>query len=226
MYVFALSLFLLLGSSVYGAGTDLQTDGIEIKYLDPDGKEKQITVKRDKPQECSSIKISPKIWNSEFIKTKVPEKCKKSFVSTVGRISPIKVDGIETVGEFEVLEFLKFMKSSDSHLLIDTRFEDWYFASTIPSAVNIPFNYFNKAKFPDDFLDTLETLGVKIKKDGSYDFSKAKNILLFCNGAWCGQSPIAIENLIKLGYPKDKMLWYRGGLQSWMMLGFPTVQQE
>ena len=47
--------------------------------------------------------------------------------------------------------------------------------------------------------------------------------LLFCNGIWCVQSRLAIEKLIKMGYPREKLLWYRGGLQDWLALGFTTV---
>ncbi len=34
---------------------------------------------------------------------------------------------------------------------------------------------------------------------------------MFCNAIWCGQSPEAMKELIAIGYPQEKMKWYRGG---------------
>jgi len=107
-------------------------------------------------------------------------------------------------------------------LLIDARMLDWYLLSTIPSSINIPFKHFNPQKSPDEFEDVLDTIGV-VYENGKYDFSKAKTLLLFCNGAWCLQSPIAIKNLIKIGYPKEKLLWYRGGMYNWTLAGLTTI---
>jgi hypothetical protein len=36
---------------------------------------------------------------------------------------------------------------------------------------------------------------------------------------WCGQSPHAIKNLLALGYPAEKIYYYRGGMQAWQSLG-------
>ena len=47
---------------------------------------------------------------------------------------------------------------------------------------------------------------------------------MFCNGIWCGQSPEAMKELIAIGYPQEKMKWYRGGMQSWLSLGLTTVK--
>ncbi|MGD8572392.1 MAG: rhodanese-like domain-containing protein, partial [Gammaproteobacteria bacterium] len=45
-------------------------------------------------------------------------------------------------------------------------------------------------------------------------------------GMWCGQSPRAIKGLLKLGYPAEKISYYRGGMQSWQMLGLTVVIPE
>ena len=57
-----------------------------------------------------------------------------------------------------------------------------------------------------------------------FDFSDAKTLVLFCNGMWCGQSPNNIKNLLKFGYPADKLKWYRGGMQAWSILGLSTAK--
>ncbi|RLA60454.1 MAG: rhodanese-like domain-containing protein [Epsilonproteobacteria bacterium] len=132
-------------------------------------------------------------------------------------IEPFTVSpGVETYGELEVLDFISKKKG----IFIDARLANWYARSAIPSAVNIPFKIF----LTDTPLreKTLKDLGVGYTKDGQLDFSTAQTILLYCNGAWCGQSPTAINALIDLGYPKSKMKYYRGGMQAWQLLGLTT----
>jgi len=113
-------------------------------------------------------------------------------------------------------------------LLIDSRTEEWFIHSTIPTAVNVPYTYLKESQYPDEFNEILELFGVektKVEKTkNAYDFSSAKELLMFCNGAWCGQSPISMKILIKLGYPEEKMNWYRGGIQSWLSLNLPVIQ--
>ena len=46
---------------------------------------------------------------------------------------------------------------------------------------------------------------------------------MFCNGAWCGQSTESMKALTAIGYPEEKLKWYRGGMQSWLSLGLTTV---
>lgn len=133
-------------------------------------------------------------------------------------IEPFSVSkGIETFGELEVLDFI----SNQKGLFIDARLPNWFFKSAIPSAINMPFKVFlSESKKRDKFL---KRLGAKKSKKGTWNFSKVKTILFYCNGAWCGQSPTAINALIALGYPKSKMKYYRGGMQSWQMLGLTTI---
>lgn len=132
-------------------------------------------------------------------------------------IEPFKVsDTVETYGELEVLDFLENKKG----LFIDARLEDWYAQSAIPGAVNIPFKLFLSDSPERDKI--LTDLGGQ-KKGAAWDFSAAKTILLYCNGAWCGQSPTAINALIDIGYPEAKMKYYRGGMQAWQLLGLTTI---
>ena len=126
-------------------------------------------------------------------------------------------EGVETFGELEVLDFISHKKG----LFIDARLENWYARSAIPSAVNIPFKTF--LSDTPEREEILKSLGAEYTKKGEWNFSKAKTILLYCNGAWCGQSPTAINALIELGYPKSKMKYYRGGMQSWQLVGLTTI---
>jgi len=136
-------------------------------------------------------------------------------------IEPFSVsEGVETFGELEVLDFI----SKEKGLFVDARLPNWFAKSAIPTAINIPFKVF--LSDTQERKKALIALGGEYTKKGIWDFTKAKTILLYCNGAWCGQSPTAIHALIALGYPKSKMKYYRGGMQSWQLLGLTTIVPE
>ncbi|WP_455198624.1 rhodanese-like domain-containing protein [Kaarinaea lacus] len=156
-------------------------------------------------------------------------------------IQPMKVaPGVTTVAELELLEFIDKKVEVEKGVLIDARTPSWFEKGTIPGSINIPFTDFDPKKSVEKLAEALVKLNVK-KKSGSggsfvdsimgffsgdanaadspWDFSHAKEILLYCNGMWCGQSPTAIKNLLALGYPAEKIYYYRGGMQSWQSLG-------
>jgi len=132
-------------------------------------------------------------------------------------IQPFSVTkNIETYGELEVLSFLNQKKG----VFIDARLTNWYKKSAIPGAINIPFKLF--------LTNTEKRRRVLIKlgafyRNSQWNFTYAKTLLFYCNGAWCGQSPTAIRALIKIGYPENKMKYYRGGMQTWQLLGLTTI---
>ena len=134
--------------------------------------------------------------------------------------------GVETVAELEVIGLMKQRAmGDDSILIVDARKASWYNKGTLPDSVNVPFDKINKKKGADDvsIADALETFGAK-EGDKGWDFSSAKTLVLFCNGPWCGQSPLAIAGLMGEGYPAAKLKWYRGGMQDWEILGLTTVK--
>lgn len=136
-------------------------------------------------------------------------------------IQPFEVtDKVETYGELEVLEFLEKKKG----VFIDARLENWYEKSHIAGAVNIPFKIF--LSDTPKRTEVLKQLGGKQLANKSWDFSNAETILLYCNGAWCGQSPTAIRELISINYPEEKMKCYRGGMQSWQLLGLSVEEPQ
>lgn len=148
-------------------------------------------------------------------------------------IQPMQVlPGVETVGELEVLGYLKRAAQGDSSVLVvDSRTPEWVARSTIPGSVSVPWNKINTELNGTFELETeaatlaeiLEgTFGVQ-HTPGSRDFGQAKTLVLFCNGPWCGQSSTNIKTLAKLGYPLHKLKWYRGGMQDWTALGLTTV---
>lgn len=137
-------------------------------------------------------------------------------------IHPIEAaPGVRTIGEIELLEFLRNNMTSENGLLIDARMPEWYESETIPGSVNIPFVIFTKSSSKRGRV--LELLGAVKDESDNYDFSNAKQLTLFCNGPWCDQSPRAIKGLIKVGYPPEKLAYYRGGMQLWKLFGLTTV---
>jgi rhodanese-related sulfurtransferase len=133
--------------------------------------------------------------------------------------------GIETLGELEFIDYLKRAGEDDSILVIDSRSAAEYARGTIPGAINLPWDrlHFGSGADPAQVESYLEDFGVLF--DGSFhDFSRARTLVLFCNGPWCGQSPTNIRTLNNLGYPADRLKWYRGGMQLWHLLGLTVVK--
>ncbi|WP_017940419.1 MULTISPECIES: rhodanese-like domain-containing protein [unclassified Thioalkalivibrio] len=134
--------------------------------------------------------------------------------------------GIETLGELEFIDYLKQTTERDDLLIIDSRTPREYRRGTIPGAINIPWDrlHFASGADPDDVRNVLvDEFGVIFDGD-FYDFSNAKTLVLFCNGPWCGQSPTNIRTLTNLGYPAERIKWYRGGMQMWHAFGLTTVE--
>ena len=124
-------------------------------------------------------------------------------------IQPMEVaPGIKTVGELEVVKYI-----DKGGLIIDARTVEWHVRGTIPGSKNIPFT---------QIASRLDELGCT--KGTKWDCSNAKEVLLFCNGLWCGQSPSAIRAMLREGYPANKMLYYRNGMQGWESVGLTVVE--
>ncbi len=135
--------------------------------------------------------------------------------------------GVETIGELELLKYLdKKNWGDDNIVVIDSRTSDWVAKGTIPGAINIPWTSLRLDKGTDTFEIKsifVDQFGVQ-EQESIWDFEKAKTLVMFCNGAWCGQSPTNIRTLLRLGYPADKIKWYRGGMQAWETFGLTTAQ--
>jgi rhodanese-related sulfurtransferase len=218
---------LLILSATYAEikPTILHDLSVEISYTTPDGKVKKVTIARDMDLRCRQIPFNAReYWEGNYASRDVADFCKKTFITTAGKIAPMKMhDKVETYGELEVLDFLEDMQDDKELLFVDSRKPQWYESVSIPSAINIPFTYFTDSKNIKFKQEALIRFGVK-SIEGGYEFTHAKTILFFCNGVWCRQSPQMIEALLALGYPPQKMKWYRGGMQSWLSLGMTSTR--
>ncbi|VAW77975.1 hypothetical protein MNBD_GAMMA13-96 [hydrothermal vent metagenome] len=160
-------------------------------------------------------------------------------------VQPIRVaPGVNTIGELELLDFIASQLKRGSGVVVDARTPAWHKKGTIPGSINIPFTQFDSEQAEEITAAALARLGVSKKSNPSFiddvwdemkaisgdpsagkiwDFSQAKEVVLWCNGMWCGQSPTAIKGLLALGYPPEKIHYYRGGMQAWKQLGLTVI---
>jgi rhodanese-related sulfurtransferase len=134
--------------------------------------------------------------------------------------------GVETIGELELLDYLKRVGNGDAGILVvDSRDGTWPARSgIIPGAVLIPWQELFLEKGDTEHIASLLEDRFGARRDGPlWSFAQAKTLVFYCNGPWCGQSPTNIRSLLALGYPAHKIKWYRGGMQAWKALGLTTI---
>jgi len=189
---------LFVGSYLVAGGVNITKDLKSIVIKDND---KEIKIER--------IQDTKHRLTSSFSKTsrECPPFC----------VQPMNIGNTKTIGEIELLKHIKDMQDDDSNmLLIDARTRDWYKEGTIPSAINLPFTMLKKnSKYLDKIL---KLLGAE-KSNGKWNFDKVPTLIIFSNGLWDAQATKEINSLIDLSFPEEKILYYRGGMQSWNILG-------
>jgi len=158
-------------------------------------------------------------------------KLKNSYTKTSRPAPPFTIQpfepiqGIKTISELDVIDFISNEVNNNTGILMDARMPKWHRVGTIPSAINIPFSILS-TKGDNPFISQIFELFGAVKKGGKWDFTKAQTILVFDNGPWCQQGVRAMKNLVHLGYPKSKILYYRGGMQYWQILGLTTIKPK
>jgi len=140
--------------------------------------------------------------------------------------APFAPSAVDTVSELDIINAAQLASFGDaSVLVVDARTPGWVKKGTIPHAVNVPFTKLNSKALAKDPMAVVEiltgTFGVK-DMDGVLDYDNAKTLYLFCNGSWCCQSPASIRALLTMGYPENKIKYYRGGMNAWKSLGLTT----
>ena len=212
-YLLILAAFLLITNVSVASSNELDVNITnEISFIDVEHNGEKVRIQRNQSLD--------NLVNSEYAKTsrKCPPFC----------IQPHNLgNGVETIGELELLNYLEKSSSGDnSILIIDSRTENWVKKGTIPGSINIPWTLLR----PEAGADPFEVAELLEKKFGAtnieslWNFSNAKTLVLFCNGMWCGQSPSSIKTLLRFGYPAEKLKWYRGGMQNWEILGLTVIK--
>jgi len=136
-------------------------------------------------------------------------------------IQAMKIEGIQTVGELETLSFIDKLKEKKSRLLIDVRKSRAYKDETIPGAINLPYSMLiDGSPYQKEVLKLLGS-GKKIKK--KWFFKHPHQLLIFGENSFSSTASDSIHQLVKLGYPKDKILYYRGGIAAWKASGLTLI---
>jgi rhodanese-related sulfurtransferase len=207
----AVTTLLFVSSYVTAADDVLVRITRDLPYLDVMHDGKMVTIMRNQDKEST---INP-------LYAKTSRECPPFCIQPIS-LAP----GVETIGEVEMLDYLAQVSAgNNSILVVDSRTPDWVKKGTIPGSVNIPWTSLNPAEGADaDSIRKImeDQFGIKYM-DGLPDYTDAKTLVMFCNGIWCSQSPNNIMNLLKFGYPPNKIKWYRGGMQDWEILGLTTV---
>jgi rhodanese-related sulfurtransferase len=153
---------------------------------------------------------------------------------------------VVTIGEAEIVDFMLTTLRDKKGILVDVRTERTYKNSTIPGSVNYPLRRINKGADSKEFITMLEELGAKHREkpdwltqqmenigliDASmlsenWDFSDAKDLILWSSSATDNSAATSIKALLTAGYPAQKLKWYRGGMAAWQYWGFTTVKRR
>jgi len=144
----------------------------------------------------------------------------KSKVDAIVALQPMEIGNVKTIGELEVLNFIKESKDDARLMFIDARTKRWYHKETIASAMNLPFSMLDEHS---TYQKKIVTLLGAVYFGQQWDFSNVNTLLIFGNGIVDIQATSAIKSLIKLGYPSEKLLYYRGGIESWKRLGLSVI---
>lgn len=128
--------------------------------------------------------------------------------------------GVETVAELELLDFVRSEVAGGRGVLVDVRLPERYRLETLPTAMNIPFSVMK----PDNphIGRIMTALGAR-RVDADWDFSSARDLLVFGAGPFSDEAAKTIAVLRVLGFPAGKIRYYRGGLQAWRASGLTTV---
>ena len=124
--------------------------------------------------------------------------------------------GVTTLSEHEVFGFMQSSVTSGTGLLVDTRLPAEFAQGSIPGAISVPAATLVASNpYREDLLLALGAKG----SIGQMDFSGAFDLLVFDDGPWSPTAREAVQLLLDAGYPTQKILYYRGGLQLWHIFG-------
>ena len=136
----------------------------------------------------------------------------------------VLAEGVETLGELEFIDYLVRQGRDASVKVVDARSDAEYRSGAIPGATGVPWTDLVIEVGAVDFLieERLTDFGVTL--DGAApDFTDARTLVVYDNGPWCGQAAGKIRALLSMGYPPERIKWYRGGLQAWHSLGLTVI---
>lgn len=132
-------------------------------------------------------------------------------------------NNVTTIGEREVISFVATKVASGDGLLIDSRNINDRGTGFISTSVNIPGALLQPG---NPFInDILQAMGAQ-ELQGALNFADVLPLVVFDDGPSTLDAPDLISTLIDLGYPADKISYYRGGMLVWTALGLNTVDSK
>lgn len=125
-------------------------------------------------------------------------------------------EGVATVGELDVIDFVTEVVANGDGLLIDSRAPEAREVGAIVSSINLPGSLLGEDNpFRNDILLAL---GAR-EFEGIFNFADAMPLMVFDAGPASQDAAQLINTLVSLGYPEEKIQYYRGGMQVWAALG-------
>jgi rhodanese-related sulfurtransferase len=121
--------------------------------------------------------------------------------TTWGIVQPMELaPGVRAIGELELIAHLQA-----GGVAFDVRLDDYLTAGTIPGARSLPHHDLPAR------IDEVPT---------------DRPFAVFCNGPQCPAPAEAVARLLAAGSDPTLILYYRGGIQDWMALGYRLVAAE
>ena len=191
-----------------------------------------------------AVTISRTLHLKQILRNRSLRELKQCPPSCIG---PSQEDlGIETTDELGVFQLMETQLPYGAGALIDVRPPEQHATETIPGSLNLPYTAFYAPPNSAELATTLAQLGVtpcyrddyttrtsdrltsatSARKAPEWEFFNAKGLVVWCYGPLGGLSTLAIASLLELGYPANKIRYYRGGLQLWKAFGLTTVVAE
>lgn len=130
--------------------------------------------------------------------------------------------GVKTVGALEVIGFLQSDVAEGRGHLLDLRLPEEFAAAHLPGAINMPavtLSAENPAR-----RDILRALGAA-ETAGGLDFAAAAGLVIHGAGPLHAEAAEGVRALLAVGYPADRLWYFRGGLQEWQDFGLTVSGQ-
>jgi len=137
-------------------------------------------------------------------------------------IAPMQVaTGVATFDEPQVLRFLVDVVANNRGLMVDARSPDDRAQGFIPGSVSLPHATLDPAQ--GYWANVIAALGAKAS-GAAFNFANARALLVYDTGPSSDDAGKLVKNLLAVGYPAEKIKYYRGGMQVWSVLGFNIEQ--
>lgn len=128
--------------------------------------------------------------------------------------------GGQTLGALEVIGFLRAKVATDAGRVLDVRLPAEFAAAHLPGAINVPLATLAAENPYRD--DILQALGAS-KTAAGLDFSAAPLLVIYASGPGNDLAANGVRALVEAGYPVDKVMYFRGGLQEWQQFGLTVL---